>query len=66
MSYSKACCTIAPVESNYSAVGVIEKVGDMDCYVVGPAVSMACFDGLHNGKGFPSGVLILSSLNTPP
>ncbi|ORZ22631.1 Alpha/Beta hydrolase protein [Absidia repens] len=37
MSYSKACCTIAPVESNYTAVGKMEQVGDLPCYVVGPA-----------------------------
>lgn len=40
MSYSNACCTIAPVESNYIPVGKMEQVGDLPCYVVGPAVSL--------------------------
>ncbi|ORY97566.1 Alpha/Beta hydrolase protein [Syncephalastrum racemosum] len=37
MSYSKACCTIPPVEgSTYEPTGVIENVGDLPVYVVGP------------------------------
>ncbi|KAI9306271.1 Alpha/Beta hydrolase protein [Cunninghamella echinulata] len=36
MSYSQACCTIKPVESNYQAKGTIENIGDLSTYVVGP------------------------------
>jgi hypothetical protein len=62
MSYSKACCTIPPVESNYSSVGTIEKVGELDCYVVGPAVSLAWFDCLQDVKGILRVILIFLSL----
>ncbi|KAI8332882.1 Alpha/Beta hydrolase protein [Chlamydoabsidia padenii] len=37
MSYSKACCSIPPVESNYTPTGTMEQVGDLTCYVAGPA-----------------------------
>ncbi|OBZ84836.1 hypothetical protein A0J61_07106 [Choanephora cucurbitarum] len=36
MSYSKACCKLPSVESNYSPVGTIETVDDLKVYTVGP------------------------------
>lgn len=36
MSYSKACCTLPPVESDYTPQGTIENLGDLPVYTVGP------------------------------
>ncbi|ORE08198.1 alpha/beta-hydrolase [Rhizopus microsporus var. microsporus] len=36
MSYSKACCSIPPVVSDYSPVGAMENLGDLPLYTVGP------------------------------
>ncbi|KAI8088968.1 uncharacterized protein BX664DRAFT_331866 [Halteromyces radiatus] len=59
MSYSTACCSIPPVSSNYEAIGVMENVGDLEVYTVGPAdakkaiVVMYDIFGLHpNTKQF--------------
>ena len=40
MSHSHACCTIAPVASDYQPVGTFEKVGaeELPVYTVGPKV----------------------------
>ncbi|CAO3642742.1 unnamed protein product [Mucor hiemalis] len=36
MSYSKACCTLPPVASDYTPIGSIENLGDLSVYTVGP------------------------------
>ncbi|KAI8881755.1 alpha/beta-hydrolase [Backusella circina FSU 941] len=54
MSYSKACCSIPPVASNYSPVGTIENFGDLPVYSTGPKdsknVVLVFYDifGFHN------------------
>ncbi|KAG0173532.1 hypothetical protein DFQ28_008198 [Apophysomyces sp. BC1034] len=37
MSYSRACCTIPPVDSNYTPKGKFENIGDLPVYTVGPS-----------------------------
>lgn len=40
MSFSKACCKLPPVVSDYVPVGNIEHLGDLPVYTVGPNVSI--------------------------
>ncbi|KAI9276153.1 Alpha/Beta hydrolase protein [Sporodiniella umbellata] len=36
MSYTKACCSIPAVSSNYAPVGSLEEIGNLSVYTVGP------------------------------
>ncbi|KAI8063016.1 dienelactone hydrolase family-domain-containing protein [Thamnidium elegans] len=36
MSFSKACCSLPPVQSDYTPQGETENLGDLPVYVVGP------------------------------
>ncbi|KAI9311597.1 dienelactone hydrolase [Dichotomocladium elegans] len=54
MSYSKACCTIPPVQVDYTPIGTVESVKGFDVYVTGPKDAnkaiLVIYDiyGLHN------------------
>ncbi|RCI04753.1 hypothetical protein CU098_008397 [Rhizopus stolonifer] len=36
MAFTKACCTLPPVQSDYTPVGAVEKIDDLDVYTIGP------------------------------
>lgn len=38
MSYSKACCSLPPVVSDYKYTGEMEKFENLSIYTVGPKV----------------------------
>lgn len=40
MSFSKACCTLPPVVSDYIPTGKIEHLDDLPVYTVGSSVSV--------------------------
>lgn len=43
MSYSKACCSLPPVVSDYKYIGDMDKVDDLSVYTVGPKVLQISF-----------------------